>query len=109
MSRLYKLLLILILVSFAVPLVTGAVKINNPLKYKSFGELANAIINFIFTVSIPLAVIMLVVAGIFFITARGEPAKITVGKQMIIWTLVGLVIVVSAKGLVEFIRAFFEK
>jgi len=43
--------------------------------------------------------IMILVAGFFFITAQGEPEKILKAKKIVLWSLIGLLVITSAKGL----------
>ena len=69
------------------------VQIPNPLVYEKFEFLLDAIITFLaFYLGPPIAAIMLIVAGFYFVTAAGDPAKIEQAKKMIIWTLIGLLI-----------------
>jgi len=96
-----KLLIILLLSSFFLPLITEAVSIPNPIESQSFFELLNKIIDFIFTISIPITALMIIIAGFYFITAQGEPEKIQTAKRIIIWALIGFLIVLCAKGLVK--------
>ncbi|MFH1656664.1 MAG: pilin [Candidatus Nealsonbacteria bacterium] len=96
-----KISFLLILFSLFVPLVSSAVSIPNPLKANTFTELLNSIIDFIFTISIPITALMIIIAGFYFITAQGEPEKIQTAKKIIIWTLIGFLIIVAAKGLVQ--------
>ncbi len=81
------------------------VRIPNPLIHESFGSLLDAIITFLaFYLGPPIATIMLIVAGFYFVTAAGDPAKIEKAKEIIIWTLIGLLILFSAKGLVVLLK-----
>jgi heme/copper-type cytochrome/quinol oxidase subunit 2 len=81
-----------------------AVDIPSPISSQTFTELLNKIIDFIFYVSLPVAAIMITVAGFYFVTAAGEPEKIQKAKIMILWTLIGLLVVFLAKGLVAALR-----
>ncbi len=47
-----------------------------------------------------IAVVMLIISGIKFITAQGEPQKIKDARNTIIWSLIGLAIAVSAEVIV---------
>lgn len=49
------------------------------------------------------AVIIIIVAGLQYITAAGEPNKVSNAKQAIIFALVGLAIVLIARTIVAFI------
>lgn len=105
--HLSKLLIILLLSSFFLPLISEAVTIPNPLEADSFTELLNAIIDFIFYLALGIAPIMIIVAGFFFITAQGEPEKIQTAKRIILWVLIGLIVVFCAKGLIKLFGEIF--
>ena len=47
--------------------------------------------------------LMVVVAGLRYITSEGEPEKIAESKRMIIYSLVGLVIISLAAAIVNFV------
>jgi hypothetical protein len=49
------------------------------------------------------------VAGFYFITAAGDPKHITTAKQIILYTLIGLGIILSAEAIVEFLEKMFGK
>ena len=102
-----KLLISLLLISFFVPLIGGAVTIPNPLKAQNFTQLLEAIIDFIFYLALGITPIMIIVSGFFFITAQGEPEKIQTAKKIILWALIGLLVVFSAKGLVKLLESIF--
>jgi len=103
-----KLLIIFALGFLFLPLFAeGAITIDNPLKAKNFTELLDAIINFIFYLALGIAPIMILVSGFYFVTATGDPEKIMTAKKIILWTLIGLLIVFSAKGLIKLFRDIF--
>jgi len=54
-----------------------------------------------------LAVIMMIVAGILFITSNGEPGKITTAKQAVIWGIVGLLVAIIAFSIVTIVGKWF--
>lgn len=89
-------------------LVSAQITIPNPLKAATFPELLDYIIDFIFILALGIAPIMIIVAGFYFITAAGDPAKIQTAKQIILYTLIGLLIVFSAKGLIELFAKVFQ-
>ena len=49
------------------------------------------------------AIIILTVAGIYYVTAAGDPGKIKGARDAILYTLVGLLIVVLAKAIITFV------
>jgi hypothetical protein len=77
----------------------GSVCVENPLHANNFEELLDNIINFIFWVGMALVPIMIIIAGFNFVTAGGDPKKVTTAKNIILWTAVGLIIILMAKGL----------
>ena len=102
-SYLTKLLIPLVLVSFFLPLLVSAdvIALPNPLVHNTFEELLEAIIDFLaFRLGPAIAVIMFIVAGFHFVTATGEPEKVETAKKIILWTLIGLLVLFCAKGLV---------
>ena len=77
------------------------ISIPNPLVHGSFESLLEAIIDYLaFGLAPYVAAIMLIVAGFYFVTAAGDPEKIQKAKKIILWTLIGLLVLFCAKGLV---------
>ena len=97
-------LAVAIIVSFY-PLTSIGLTIPNPLGYDTFEELVTAVINFIFLISLALAPFMVVIAGFYLLTAGGNPANIKKAQTIIIWTAVGLLVVLLAKGLIAVIKS----
>jgi len=95
------------LLVYLFPLSAQAIEIKNPLKWNSFTELLNAVINFLFYLTIGIAPIMIIVAGFYFVTAQGKPEKINTAKKIILWILIGLLVVIGAKGLIALFGQIF--
>lgn len=51
----------------------------------------------------PVLVVCIVYAGFLMVTAGGDEAQVTKSKMWIAWTLVGAVIIISAKVIAAFI------
>ena len=102
-----KKIFILTLSCLILPLSVWAIEFKNPLIYNTFGELINAIINFIFNVALILAPLFIIIGGFYFVTAAGDPAKIETGKKIILYTLIGLLIILLSKGLIAVIQSVF--
>ncbi len=98
-----KILLISILLSL--PIIVSAVEFQNPLEYETFGELIDAIIDFIFYIAVVVAPLMIIIGAFYLLTAGGDPKKIGTGKNIIISTLIGLAIVMLARGLIAMIES----
>lgn len=84
------------------------IEIKNPLNATSFEALISSILNFLKTVSLVVGPIILVVAGYFFVTSMGDPQKVSQAKKMVIYTLIGVLIIVLAEGIVNVIKSVFQ-
>ncbi|MDD3735465.1 MAG: hypothetical protein PHO31_03270 [Candidatus Pacebacteria bacterium] len=60
--------------------------------------------NVIWGVAWFLAVIFIIYSGIMFITASGQPAKITNAKNALIWALVGIAVAVISRGVIYLVQ-----
>lgn len=109
MNFLFKLLISLLLGSLLIPLVSQAIAIENPLKAETFDELIDNIINFIFKLALVVAPIMIIIAGFYFVTSAGDPAKVTTAKNIILYTAIGLFIVFLARGIIALIEEVLER
>lgn len=107
MSLLRKKILILVLACLILPVSVRAIEIKNPLEYGTFEELIYAIINFIFTIALVLAPLFIIIGGFYFVTATDEPARIETGKRIILYTLIGLLVILLAKGIITLIKEVF--
>ena len=72
-------------------------------------ELIQAIAVFIFQLALIVAPIMFIYAGFLFITSSGEQEKVRKAKNAFTYTLIGLVIVLAANGLVLVIESVFTQ
>ncbi len=72
--------------------------ISNFVTSSSFEDLVNRIAGWIFTIAIPLAVIMIIWSGVLFMTAAGDENKVTTARKALTWSIVGLAIAIIGKG-----------
>jgi uncharacterized protein YpmS len=61
--------------------------------------------NFLFTVLLAIAVIFIVIAGVRFVTAGGDPEQVKSARDMILYAVVGIIIAILAKGAVTLIKS----
>ena len=102
-----KTLSILILLSLILPIRVLAVEpivIENPLESESFEELLNTIVTFISWIAIAIAPIMIMIAAFFLLTAGGDPKRVDTARRIILWTVIGLAIILFAKGLISVLK-----
>jgi hypothetical protein len=79
----------------------GRVCIPSPLQTTNLAELIERIVLIIFWLGIIL-VPLLVILGAFYITVSGgDPQKLSLGKKMIIYALIGLVFILMVRAIVS--------
>ena len=52
-----------------------------------------------------IAPVMLIIAGFLFVTSGGSPERVQTAKKMMLYTLIGLVIILLAKGLITMLKS----
>jgi len=97
-------LLILIFLGLVLPMSVLAVTIENPLKAKTFGELINNLITFIFNVALIILPLIMVIAGAYFMFSGGDPEQVQRAKDLIYYTGIGFIIILLAKGVIELLK-----
>lgn len=91
------------LVSFAL----AQVEIRNPLEpggVNNFGDLLGKIAIGVGTLIATLGVIMIIVAGILYLTSAGSPERIGTAKKALIYAIVGIAIGLAANVIVSIIK-----
>lgn len=83
------------------------IELTNPLDCKDAVCVVQKIINGIFTLSIPVAVLMILIGAFQILTAGGEEEKFKNGKNTIKWAVIGFMLVIISLGLVDIILEFF--
>jgi hypothetical protein len=76
----------------------------NPLFCQDIPCVINAIINFTFYLGITIFTLMIIIGGIMYITSAGDPQKVSTAKRLLFWAVVGLAIILLAKGLISVIK-----
>ena len=83
---------------------SGEICIENPLEADSIEELIENVITFIFWIAVALAPLMVLVGAFYILTSGGDPKRVQTGRDVILYTFVGLLIVFLAKGVIGMIR-----
>ncbi len=102
-----KFIIFLLLISLFIPFkinaacLPGQICIENPLEADTFWELMRNIVEFLFRISLFVGALMIVVAAFYFLTSGGDPEKIKTAKNIIIWTLVGIIVLFLSVALTE--------
>lgn len=66
-------------------------------------SIVTTIINTLFFVAGIVAVIMIIIGGFRYITAQGDSGQLTTAKNTILYSVVGLVIVIASFAIVNFV------
>jgi len=78
--------------------------LGNPLKFDSFGQILEAIANFLLVVGVPIAVLFIIIGAFQLLTSGGNENRISSGKKSIYWAVIGLVILLLARGITVIIE-----
>ncbi len=76
------------------------VKVDNPIKANTIEEIINNVIDFFFTIALIICPLIIIVGGFMMVTSGGDPGKVQTGRNMVYYALIGLGIVIMAKGFV---------
>ncbi len=83
--------------------------IKNPIKVENIGELVNSILGIVLQISVPVAVVFIIYSGFLFVTARGDPKKLTDAKRTFMWTVVGIAVLLGASVIAGVIDATIKQ
>jgi len=81
----------------------GVVCLPNPLKTNSPQVLIGRIINSILGIIGSLALVMFIFGGLTWMTSSGSPEKVKKGRDTILWSAIGLIIIFAAYAAVRFL------
>src|SRR3989338_936870 len=81
---------------------------KNPLQTQTIYDLMNAILKFALEIGIPIAVVMIIYAGILFVTSRGNPSMITKARTILLYAVIGLAIILIGKGFLTLIQSILD-
>ena len=89
---------ILLLFLLMPAVVLAAIEIPNPLEAETIPEIIESIGDLIFYVGLALVTLMILIGGIMFITAAGDPQKVATANRLFFWTAIGAAVVIFAKA-----------
>ena len=99
-------LIISLLFLFGNSLMVQGIELVNPLGNNStFEQVLGAITKFIFDIGMVLAPVMLIIAGLLFVTSAGDPKRVETAKHIALYTIIGLAVLLLASGLVKVLES----
>ncbi len=86
----------------------GGLELENPLPGDTFQDFLEHLTNWLFWFGLALVPLFLIIAAFYFLTAGGNPKQIETGKKIILYTLAGLLVIIMASGIVEFLQRMWQ-
>lgn len=85
-------------------------ELTNPLKGdpRSIPGLIGIIANFLVSLAIPVAVIIIIYAGFLMLTSGGVPARYQKGLTALSWAILGLAVILIGRGFVSLIQSLLN-
>lgn len=78
--------------------------LQNPLKVKTVEGVIDLVVNIAMYLGLAFGTLMLIYSGFKFITAQGDPGKVTEAKDLFFAVIIGIAVLISARLIVEVIR-----
>jgi hypothetical protein len=80
----------------------------NPLKFDNITDFLIAIIDVLLIFALPLIILAIMYAGFMFVTAQGDTSKVSKARAALTWAVVGGVIALSAKLIIEVLKGTID-
>jgi hypothetical protein len=71
---------------------------------KTVWQIIDSITNIVYGILLAISAIFIIVAGVKFVTAGGDPEKVKSARDTILWALIGIAVATAAVGLVNLIK-----
>jgi hypothetical protein len=75
---------------------TPTISITNPLGNTTITQFVKDLLDIVITIGVPIAVVMIIIAGLRFVTAGGNDTKISDARKMLLWTVIGTAVLLGA-------------
>lgn len=84
--------------------VCGDIVICSPIKHTKIEDLIESITNWIFYIGVILVPLMFVIGAGYMITSSGDSKRVETGKNILTWTIIGLIVILFSKVFVNVIK-----
>jgi hypothetical protein len=81
----------------------NVIKLNNPLSVDTPQLLIGLVINSVLGVVGSLALLMFIYGGLTWMTSAGSQEKVKKGRDIILWSAIGLVVIFTAYAMTRFV------
>jgi uncharacterized membrane protein YjfL (UPF0719 family) len=86
----------------------AVIEFPSPIENKTVLGLANNILSWMIWIALPIAVIMILYAGITLLTANGIKNRIDSGKKILTWAVIGLAVILIGNGFITLIQSIIN-
>lgn len=101
---LFSLASLIILFAIAGPVFASSTTIENPLNVNSIVGLLDKIAATVAGIIGTLGVIMLIIAGVLFVTSAGSPEKVNSAKKAFFYAVMGIAVALAATAIINTVK-----
>ena len=95
--------------NISLPIISSTGIIPNPIASGTFADLIGRIIDWIINIALFLAPLVIVYGGFIYMTAAGDTNKVSLGKSIILYAVIGFIVALLAKSLVGILKDLVVK
>jgi len=81
--------------------IAGDIVIKNPIKTESFAKIIENTLLWVLGIAGSIALFMLIVGGIMYITSGGDEQKVATAKKIFNFTVLGLIVVLLSYSIIK--------
>jgi len=107
MKRVIQLILLILVSLLGLASFADAIVIENPLTSEDIGAILTNIADKLANIIGGVTAIMFIASGILYLTSAGNPEKINSAKKCLTYAIIGLVVVLLAKGIIKYVQGWF--
>jgi len=90
-----------------VTLGSSAIPRKGPTSVNTYFQIFQNVVGWVFVAAMVLGVLILIIAGIIYMTAGGDQAKASKAMKMVMYALIGVAVAALAWALVNVVGAYF--
>lgn len=83
-------------------------EITPPTQVRTLTDLARAVARFLLQIAIPIAVIIIIWAGVLILTSQGNKDRITQGRKALLYAVIGLAVILIGQGFVTLVQSVLD-
>lgn len=79
--------------------IPGKESVRPSSSFRSLEGIINTVVDYAFYLAVIACPLVIAIGAFLFLTSAGDPGRVRLAKQMIIWAIIGLAVILSAKFL----------